>query len=132
MTALYAVSRNDMEGFKEAITDVYSFYRSQSKVSAKKYLMIGLHLMYLLVSDQLSEFHMVNCFIHTKVGKVYRKNCDFCYPFKKFSINTGLFKSSARFVGKIICLRITFSIHFIFTHFCCYTIRVYNLCRNFE
>uniref|UniRef100_A0A914D762 26S proteasome non-ATPase regulatory subunit 8 n=1 Tax=Acrobeloides nanus TaxID=290746 RepID=A0A914D762_9BILA len=58
-TALSSVMRNDMDGFKEAIADVHSFYGTQTKESAKKYLMIGLHLMYLLVTNRLADFHML-------------------------------------------------------------------------
>lgn len=64
--ALHAVVRNELDAFQEAISDVHNFYESQSKESAKKYLMIGLHLMYLLVTNRLSDFHMASCLNHQR------------------------------------------------------------------
>ncbi|TKR78163.1 hypothetical protein L596_019017 [Steinernema carpocapsae] len=57
--ALYAVVRSDLDAFENAISVVHSFYESQKDNSVNKYLMIGLDLMYLLASNNLSGFHML-------------------------------------------------------------------------
>ncbi|KAI6203193.1 26S proteasome non-ATPase regulatory subunit 8 [Aphelenchoides besseyi] len=59
INALYNVMRSDMLGFEEAIADVHSFYACQKQESTNKYLMFGLHLMYLIASNKLSDFHML-------------------------------------------------------------------------
>jgi 26S proteasome regulatory subunit N12 len=59
INALYSVVSNDMKSFEKAITDVHSFYACQSEESVQKYLMYGLHLMYLLAHSELSEFHIL-------------------------------------------------------------------------
>ena len=59
ISALFAILKKDLDGFEKAIVDVQSFYTSQTNDSTNKYLMTGLHLMFLLVKDKLSEFHMV-------------------------------------------------------------------------
>lgn len=48
-----------MTAFEKAIVDVQSFYTSQQNDSTNKFLMLGLHLMYLLVKNRLNEFHMI-------------------------------------------------------------------------
>jgi|UniRef100_A0AC35FNG9 26S proteasome regulatory subunit N12 len=57
--ALFAILKKDLDGFEKSIINVQSFYTSQTNDSTNKYLMIGLHLMFLLVKDKLSEFHML-------------------------------------------------------------------------
>jgi 26S proteasome regulatory subunit N12 len=59
ISALFAILKKDLDGFEKSIINVQSFYTSQSNDSTNKYLMIGLHLMFLLVKDKLSEFHML-------------------------------------------------------------------------
>ncbi|KAI6182673.1 26S proteasome non-ATPase regulatory subunit 8 [Aphelenchoides bicaudatus] len=59
INALYNVLRGDMSAFEEAISDVHSFYQCQSQESTNKYLMLGLHLMYLIAVNKLSDFHML-------------------------------------------------------------------------
>lgn len=59
INALYNVLRGDMSAFEEAISDVHSFYLCQRQESTNKYLMLGLHLMYLIAANKLSDFHMV-------------------------------------------------------------------------
>ncbi|KAI6241262.1 26S proteasome non-ATPase regulatory subunit 8 [Aphelenchoides fujianensis] len=59
ITALYHVLRSDMAAFEEAIADVHSFYSCQKQPSTNKHLMFGLHLMYLIASNKLSDFHML-------------------------------------------------------------------------
>ena len=56
---LVAILKNDMKTFEKAIADVQSFYTTQKTESTNKYLMIGLHLMFLLVNDKLSDFHIL-------------------------------------------------------------------------
>jgi len=48
-----------MPAFERAITEVHGFYECQEKESEGKYLIQGLHLMYLLASGQLPLFHMI-------------------------------------------------------------------------
>lgn len=62
INALYNVVRADMAAFEEAISDVHSFYQCQQHESTNKYLMFGLHLMYLIAANKLSDFHMVTNF----------------------------------------------------------------------
>ncbi|CAD5206572.1 unnamed protein product [Bursaphelenchus okinawaensis] len=59
LNALYNVVISDMEGFEKAISDVHSFYQCVAEDSASKYLMYGLHLMFLLARNKLSDFHML-------------------------------------------------------------------------
>ena len=59
ISALFAILKKDLVGFEKSIVDVQSFYTSQANDSTNKYLMTGLHLMFLLVKDRLSEFHML-------------------------------------------------------------------------
>ncbi|CAD5209501.1 unnamed protein product [Bursaphelenchus xylophilus] len=59
ISALYNVVISDMDGFEKAIADVHSFYQCVAEDSSSKYLMYGLHLMYLLAKNKLSDFHML-------------------------------------------------------------------------
>jgi len=59
INALYNVARGDMQAFEEAISDVHAFYQCQQQESTNKYLMLGLHLMYLIAANKLSDFHML-------------------------------------------------------------------------
>ncbi|VDN54916.1 unnamed protein product [Dracunculus medinensis] len=59
--ALYAILRCDLDAFNEANTITLSFYENcgNGQEFPNKYLMIGLHLMYLLATNRLAEFHML-------------------------------------------------------------------------
>uniref|UniRef100_A0A914Z227 26S proteasome non-ATPase regulatory subunit 8 n=2 Tax=Panagrolaimus superbus TaxID=310955 RepID=A0A914Z227_9BILA len=57
ISALFAILKNDLEGFETSIVNVQNFYTSHINDSTNKYLMIGLHLMFLLVKGKLSEFN---------------------------------------------------------------------------
>uniref|UniRef100_A0A915DAJ5 CSN8/PSMD8/EIF3K domain-containing protein n=1 Tax=Ditylenchus dipsaci TaxID=166011 RepID=A0A915DAJ5_9BILA len=61
ISALYNALSADLNGFQEAIAKVHCFYESQfgESSSNNKYLMYGLHLMYLLATNKLSDFHML-------------------------------------------------------------------------
>ncbi|CAD6192584.1 unnamed protein product [Caenorhabditis auriculariae] len=59
ISALLAVIKNNMDVFDDAITQVMTFYEMAPNHAEHKYLMIGLHLMYLLANNRLSDFHML-------------------------------------------------------------------------
>ncbi|KAI1716423.1 CSN8/PSMD8/EIF3K family domain-containing protein [Ditylenchus destructor] len=61
ISALYNAALADLNGFQEAIAKVHCFYESQPDASSStnKYLMFGLHLMYLLATNRVSDFHML-------------------------------------------------------------------------
>jgi len=59
INALYNVLIADLNGFQEAIAKVHCFYESGESSSNNKYLMFGLHLMYLLATNKVSDFHML-------------------------------------------------------------------------
>ena len=49
----------DVSKFEESISKVQEFYKLSGYESASRNLIYGLHLMYLLASNRLAEFHMV-------------------------------------------------------------------------
>uniref|UniRef100_A0AAF5RUL1 26S proteasome non-ATPase regulatory subunit 8 n=1 Tax=Wuchereria bancrofti TaxID=6293 RepID=A0AAF5RUL1_WUCBA len=59
--ALCAVLRSDLNSFREAITVLINFYNSygSNEEWPNKWLMIGLDLMFLLATNQHTEFHML-------------------------------------------------------------------------
>ncbi|VDK78609.1 unnamed protein product [Litomosoides sigmodontis] len=59
--ALCSILRSDLDSFREAISVLISFYKSygSSEKWPNKWLMVGLHLMFLLVTNQHSQFHML-------------------------------------------------------------------------
>uniref|UniRef100_A0A0R3S2P4 26S proteasome non-ATPase regulatory subunit 8 n=1 Tax=Elaeophora elaphi TaxID=1147741 RepID=A0A0R3S2P4_9BILA len=59
--ALYAILRSDLDSFREAIAALISFYNSygSNEEWPNKWLMIGLDLMFLLATNQHTQFHML-------------------------------------------------------------------------
>lgn len=56
---LYHVLLKNLERFEEAMAKVHCFYENLKTESPNKYLMYGLHLLYFLATNQISQFHMV-------------------------------------------------------------------------
>ncbi|CAJ0960237.1 unnamed protein product, partial [Mesorhabditis belari] len=56
--ALVAAIKGDLQAFSVSISSVMSFYSTLRHDSAQLYLLQGLNLMYLLVSNRLSDFHV--------------------------------------------------------------------------
>lgn len=56
--ALVAAIKGDLQAFSVSISAVMSFYSTLRDESANKFLLQGLNLMYLLVSNRLSDFHV--------------------------------------------------------------------------
>ena len=67
INALYYVNESNLEQFGYAIKEVLAFYETQKQAasganamkSEQQNLMFGLHLMYLLSTNKIAEFHMV-------------------------------------------------------------------------
>ncbi|CAI5443445.1 unnamed protein product [Caenorhabditis angaria] len=59
ITALLAILKNDLEEFDDAINQVHTFYTMIPELNSNQFLMTGLHLMFLLARNRLSDFHML-------------------------------------------------------------------------
>ena len=59
ISVLYNVLLKDLEGFEESMAKVHCFYENLETESTNKYLMYGLHLLYFLATNKISQFHML-------------------------------------------------------------------------
>ncbi|CAJ0585551.1 unnamed protein product, partial [Mesorhabditis spiculigera] len=57
--ALVAALNGDLKAFDTAISNIMAFYASLRDDSPNKHLLVGLNLMFLLVSNRLSDFHVL-------------------------------------------------------------------------
>ncbi|CAL2033113.1 unnamed protein product [Caenorhabditis brenneri] len=59
ISVLLAILKNDFDSFDDYINQVHTYYTMVPENSENKHLMTGLHLMFLLASNRLSDFHML-------------------------------------------------------------------------
>lgn len=59
ISVLYHVLLKNLGGFEEAMAKIHCFYENLETESSNKYLIYGLHLLYFLATNQISQFHMV-------------------------------------------------------------------------
>ncbi|EFO86194.1 hypothetical protein GCK72_005293 [Caenorhabditis remanei] len=59
ISVLLAILKHDFDTFDDYINQAHTYYTMVPENSENKHLMTGLHLMFLLASNRLSDFHMV-------------------------------------------------------------------------
>ncbi|CAP23756.1 Protein CBR-RPN-12 [Caenorhabditis briggsae] len=59
ISVLQAINNGDFDTFDDNINQVHTYYIMVPENSENKHLMTGLHLMFLLASNRLSDFHML-------------------------------------------------------------------------
>lgn len=59
ISVLLAILKHDFESFDDYINQVHTYYTMVPKNAENKHLMTGLHLMFFLASNRLSDFHML-------------------------------------------------------------------------
>ncbi|CAA93778.1 26S proteasome non-ATPase regulatory subunit 8 [Caenorhabditis elegans] len=59
ISVLLAILKHDFETFDDYINQMHTYYTMAPENSENKHLMTGLHLMFLLAANRLSDFHML-------------------------------------------------------------------------